>query len=362
MEALGAEPVPLPHEGQVLRRHDDAHQGRCRHQALLRAAARRRRRRAQTSSSAPARSARSTWRPTRPRSTPPTGTNFRIPVMHFTQLVGVRPRLRPQGPRPARSRSSPSTRCSPRSPHERGRREGDRNGREHERRSQDRRVHLRLRQQHRRQGERAEVVEYAAGLPHVAVAREYKYMCSDPGQVLIQDDIKEMGLNRVVVAACSPTMHEPTFRKAVADARPQPVPLPDGQHPRARLVGHRRPGRGHREGQAHRAGGHQPGRLPGAARAHHRAHELGRAGGRRRHRRHRGRPQDGAGRAPRHRGRARAVHRRPHGAVRQDVPHPGLLGLHPHAQDERPGQAPQHRPACLLRGRRGHRATSATSR
>ena len=62
------------------------------------------------------------------------------------------------------------------------------------------------------------VVEYALQLPFVAVAREYKYMCSDPGQELIQKDIKELGLNRVVVAACSPTMHEPTFRKACADA------------------------------------------------------------------------------------------------------------------------------------------------
>jgi heterodisulfide reductase subunit A len=63
----------------------------------------------------------------------------------------------------------------------------------------------------------AEVVEFAAALPGVAMAREYKYMCSDPGQMLIQDDIKQLGINRVVVAACSPTMHEPTFRKAVAD-------------------------------------------------------------------------------------------------------------------------------------------------
>ncbi len=38
------------------------------------------------------------------------------------------------------------------------------------------------------------VVEFASGLPHVAVAREYKFMCSDPGQELIQRDIKELGL------------------------------------------------------------------------------------------------------------------------------------------------------------------------
>jgi heterodisulfide reductase subunit A len=39
-------------------------------------------------------------------------------------------------------------------------------------------------------------------------------MCSDPGQILIQDDIKALGLDRVVVASCSPLMHEPTFRGA----------------------------------------------------------------------------------------------------------------------------------------------------
>ncbi|HTW90871.1 MAG TPA: CoB--CoM heterodisulfide reductase iron-sulfur subunit A family protein [bacterium] len=57
--------------------------------------------------------------------------------------------------------------------------------------------------------------EYAATLPNVVVARDYMYMCSDPGQDLIKKDIKELGLTRVVVAACSPRMHEPTFRGAV---------------------------------------------------------------------------------------------------------------------------------------------------
>jgi heterodisulfide reductase subunit A len=51
--------------------------------------------------------------------------------------------------------------------------------------------------------------------PDVAVARDYKFMCSEPGQELIIKDIKEQNLNRVVVAACSPLMHEPTFRAAV---------------------------------------------------------------------------------------------------------------------------------------------------
>ena len=56
--------------------------------------------------------------------------------------------------------------------------------------------------------------DYAATLPHVVVARDYKYMCSDPGQELIKTDIAENGLNRVVVAACSPHLHEHTFRSA----------------------------------------------------------------------------------------------------------------------------------------------------
>jgi heterodisulfide reductase subunit A2 len=62
-----------------------------------------------------------------------------------------------------------------------------------------------------------EVTAWAARQPNVAVAREYKYMCSDPGQDLIRQDVAEHGVDRVVVAACSPTMHEPTFRKAAFD-------------------------------------------------------------------------------------------------------------------------------------------------
>ena len=49
------------------------------------------------------------------------------------------------------------------------------------------------------------------------MARDYTYMCSDPGQDLIKQDITEHGLNRVVVASCTPLMHEPTFRRACAE-------------------------------------------------------------------------------------------------------------------------------------------------
>jgi len=60
--------------------------------------------------------------------------------------------------------------------------------------------------------------DFAQKLPGVAVARDYKFACSDPGQELIQNDIRELGINRVVVASCSPQLHEKTFRKACADA------------------------------------------------------------------------------------------------------------------------------------------------
>lgn len=52
----------------------------------------------------------------------------------------------------------------------------------------------------------------------VVIARDYKFMCSSPGQDLIAKDIKELGLTRVVVAACSPHLHEKTFRGACENA------------------------------------------------------------------------------------------------------------------------------------------------
>jgi heterodisulfide reductase subunit A len=62
------------------------------------------------------------------------------------------------------------------------------------------------------------VTRFAQGLNSVVIARDYKFMCSEPGQNLIKDDIRDFGLNRVVVASCSPTMHEPTFRRACQEA------------------------------------------------------------------------------------------------------------------------------------------------
>ena len=62
------------------------------------------------------------------------------------------------------------------------------------------------------------LASYCGSLPGVALAREYKYMCSDPGQQLIRQDIRDHKLDRIVVAACSPHLHEKTFRQAVAEA------------------------------------------------------------------------------------------------------------------------------------------------
>jgi heterodisulfide reductase subunit A len=52
----------------------------------------------------------------------------------------------------------------------------------------------------------------------VVVSRDYKFMCSSLGQELIENDIEELGLDRVVVAACSPHLHEKTFRNACSKA------------------------------------------------------------------------------------------------------------------------------------------------
>lgn len=66
------------------------------------------------------------------------------------------------------------------------------------------------------------LVEFARGLPRVTIAREYKFMCSDPGQDLIQKDLRDGAINRVVVASCSPLMHEATFRRATSEGGENP--------------------------------------------------------------------------------------------------------------------------------------------
>ena len=62
------------------------------------------------------------------------------------------------------------------------------------------------------------VAEFAQTLDSVVIARHYMFMCSDPGQDIIKEDIKELGLNRVLVCSCSPTLHLHTFREACQEA------------------------------------------------------------------------------------------------------------------------------------------------
>jgi len=71
----------------------------------------------------------------------------------------------------------------------------------------------------------AAVARYAEGLPQVAVSRHDRYLCSEPGQNQIKADIREQGLTRVVVASCSPRLHEPTFRQCLQEAGLNPYLL-----------------------------------------------------------------------------------------------------------------------------------------
>ncbi|BBO87279.1 hypothetical protein DSCOOX_04590 [Desulfosarcina ovata subsp. ovata] len=69
------------------------------------------------------------------------------------------------------------------------------------------------------------IAERATGLADVTVAKGIGYACSEPGQREIRDDIAEHGLNRIVVASCSPRLHEPTFRQMLKDAGLNPYLL-----------------------------------------------------------------------------------------------------------------------------------------
>ncbi len=69
------------------------------------------------------------------------------------------------------------------------------------------------------------VAQMAAGMADVRIARSIPYACSEPGQQSIREDILEQNLDRVVVASCSPRLHEPTFRQMVQDAGLNPYML-----------------------------------------------------------------------------------------------------------------------------------------
>jgi heterodisulfide reductase subunit A len=69
------------------------------------------------------------------------------------------------------------------------------------------------------------VAAQGASLPGVVVSRDIQYACSEPGQQSMKDDIAEFGLDRVVIASCSPRLHEPTFRQMLESAGLNPYLL-----------------------------------------------------------------------------------------------------------------------------------------
>jgi hypothetical protein len=80
-------------------------------------------------------------------------------------------------------------------------------------------------------------VEYALTLPNVVYAQEQLFSCATNSAQEITDMIKEKGLNRVVVAACTPRTHEPLFRDTRSGSGDQPVLLRDGQYQGALFPG-----------------------------------------------------------------------------------------------------------------------------
>lgn len=69
------------------------------------------------------------------------------------------------------------------------------------------------------------VTENAKKLDNVVVAKNYKYLCSDPGVTLIKNTIKENKLDTIIIAACSPRMHEPFFREKINEVGINPYKL-----------------------------------------------------------------------------------------------------------------------------------------
>ena len=178
----------------------------------------------------------------------------------------------------------------------------------------------------------AAVADYAAGLPGVALATHDGYCCSEPGQMRIKADIAEHGLDRVVVASCSPRLHEPTFRQCVAEA---------GLNPYLMEMANLRE-------QCSWVHSHDPAAATAKAKdlvraAVARARGLGarqemevsiepqHPGHRRRRGRHPGRPGSGRRRLSRLSGGKGAQHRRPHGPPGQNLPHHGLQHMNPGA-------------------------------
>jgi heterodisulfide reductase subunit A len=70
-----------------------------------------------------------------------------------------------------------------------------------------------------------DVAEHVRNMAGVIVAKDYRYVCSDPGQDMIKKDIRDYQLDRIVVVACSPRLHEPTFRRVLEESGLNPYLL-----------------------------------------------------------------------------------------------------------------------------------------
>ena len=69
------------------------------------------------------------------------------------------------------------------------------------------------------------VAAQCSSLPDVVIARDIQYACSEPGQQSMKEDIAEQGLDRIVIASCSPRLHEPTFRQMLESVGLNPYVL-----------------------------------------------------------------------------------------------------------------------------------------
>ena len=219
-----------------------------------------------------------------------------------------------------------------------------------------RRLRLPLRQQHRRdrrRGGRPRLGRRAPRRPRRGRRPRLPSSCARASaRSSSRRTSRELGLTRVVVAACSPHMHEKTFRGACERAGLNPY-LCELVSIREQVswVHTDRDGR-HRQGEGGRRRRRPAGRPGRAARAVPRPDRPGHARRRRRDRRDLGRPRDRRRRVPGPPGGARAVDRRAHGPVRQDVPDPRLRRLHPDPADGHGRLASEHHPPHLERGDR----------
>ena len=191
--------------------------------------------------------------------------------------------------------------------------------------------------------------------PGVVVAEDYKYMCSDPGQQLIKKAIADNDLTGVVVCACSPHMHEKTFRRAAAQAGLNPFVVEMANIREHCSWIHDDRGAGDRQGDRHRPHHRREGQAQQAAADHPHTGDQARPGDRRRHRRHPGGARHRRRRPRGRAGRKGGLDRRPHEPALRDLPHPRLLAVHPHAAHGRGLSAPAHQALHLERGRKGRR-------